>query len=960
MKTEPTRWIARAFAVVTLSLSLAANASTELDGVYWEGSGDNATVGVRIHGTPAYRTTVFDNGHRVRVTLDNATLGREAADIPGRGSIRGIFPYMAEDNTGVHIDVLLARPEQVVVTPTEFGLRISPPMSAGGYQAAAASAPAAIVPAAVSQVSSGHISTDEVTYNAAQQVVPDQVMVGQTAVVTPEVVNGTAQQVAYNTYETTTVSADSIPYTNYDSSNYTSDPNVVVTTESNNMATTYSESSVISSDQPYMSQTGSMAGGPLVIQDVQYSALAGGRVQIDLKMNGRPDEPGAFVTNQPARLALDFFNTGNGLAQNSVKVGSGAVESVAAIETQDRTRLVINLVKPVAYKTEIQDDGIIIILESATGEAVSASSVKTRQFASGAERPTSHSITKIDFRRDKSGGGKIIVDLSDPKIGVDVKEQSGEILIDFIDTAIPAELERRLDVVDFATPVQSIDAFAQGQHGRIVVTPIGKYRQLAYQSGNTFTLNVTPISPEEEAEENKDEFGYSGEKLSLNFQKISVRAALQVIADFTGLNFVTSDAVKGSLTLRLQDVPWDQALDIILQTKGLAMRQKGNVIWVAPAQEIAAKERQQLEASKQVAELEPLVSELIQINYAKADDIAELLKSIEPVQAGVETGAFGSVSIDKVETNSNTLLSPRGQVTIDARTNTILVQDTSSKIREVRKLIAKLDKPVRQVLIETRIVEASDDFARVLGARLGYGRVTENARFPGASDSNIGNVYIGGNSQDAHSIRVDNEICVEGDCMNVNLPARGIGAETAGQIGAVIQKYGAGFLHLISLEISALEASGKGKVIASPKIMTANQQEAIIKQGQERVFPPSGFNTKPTRDEAVLLLQVKPQITPDDRVVLDVRIKQDVFVDTSVNIKDKKEVQTQVLLENGETVVIGGIYQETSTEDVNKVPLFGDIPVLGNLFKRKSKESARKELLVFLTPKILDSQLALR
>jgi len=454
---------------------------------------------------------------------------------------------------------------------------------------------------------------------------------------------------------------------------------------------------------------------------------------------------------------------------------------------------------------------LIIILESPTGEAVSASSVKTRQFASGAERPTNHSITKIDFRRDKSGGGKIIVDLSNPKIGVDVKEQAGEILIDFIDTAIPAELERRLDVVDFATPVQSIDAFSQGQHGRIVVTPIGKYRQLAYQSGSTFTLNVTPVTPEEEAEDNKDEFGYSGEKLSLNFQKISVRAALQVIADFTGLNFVTSDAVKGSLTLRLQDVPWDQALDIILQTKGLAMRQKGNVIWVAPAQEIAAKERQQLEASKQVAELEPLVSELVQINYAKADDIAELLKSIEPVQAGVETGAFGSVSIDKVETNSNTLLSPRGQVTVDSRTNTILVQDTASKIREVRKLIAKLDKPVRQVLIETRIVEASDDFARVLGARLGYGRVTENARFPGARDSNIGNVYIGGNSQDAHTIRTDNKICVEGDCMNVNLPARGIGAETAGQIGAVIQKYGAGFLHLISLEISALEASGPAR-----------------------------------------------------------------------------------------------------------------------------------------------------
>lgn len=702
------------------------------------------------------------------------------------------------------------------------------------------------------------------------------------------------------------------------------------------------------------------AGEELAITGIRFSPLSGGRVQVNVATDGRPLEPGTFATNKPARLALDFFGAKIGFEDRNIKVGSGALESIIAIQTKDRVRLVLNLIRAVGYETVIEDNGIIIILDAPTANEVSTTSMRSRMFPEKSDAEPKHSINKVDFRRDKDGGGRIIVELSDPKAGIDVKEKSGELVVDFVDTGLPAELERRLDVVDFATPVQTIDTFRQGEHTRMVITPSGRFRQLAYQSGNVFSLTVSPLTEQEIEEQSKDEFGYSGEKLSLNFQKISVRAALQVIADFTGLNFVTSDSVKGSLTLRLQDVPWDQALDIILQTKGLGMRQKGNVVWVAPATEIAAKERQQLEASRQVAELEPLASELIQINYAKAEDIAELLKSIEPVQTGVETGAFGSVSLDSVETESNTLLSPRGQVTIDERTNSLLIQDTPSKITEIRKLISKLDRPVRQVLIETRIVEASDNFSRVLGARLGFARQSENTRFPGSRGSNLGIVTMSGNVEDVTTINNEGFTTTNNDGLAVNLPARGIGAETAGSFAISVEKVASGMWNLLNLELSALEASGDGKIIASPKIMTANQQEAIIKQGQERVFPPSGFNTKPTRDEAVLLLQVKPQITPDDRLVLDVRVKQDVFVDTTINVKDKKEVQTQVLLENGETVVIGGIYQEQTRSDMNKIPLLGDIPLLGNLFKRKGSDQGRQELLVFLTPRILDNTISLR
>jgi type IV pilus assembly protein PilQ len=508
-------------------------------------------------------------------------------------------------------------------------------------------------------------------------------------------------------------------------------------------------------------------------------------------------------------------------------------------------------------------------------------------------------------------------------------------------------------VVDFATPVQTIDTFAQGKNTRMIITPKGKYEHLAYQTGNVFTVSVKPVI-EKPDEKKVDEFGYSGEKLSLNFQNIEARAALQVLADFTGLNFVVSDTVKGSLTLRLKDVPWDQALDLILDSKNLAMRRKGNVITVAPAPEVAAKEKANLEATKAVVELEPLVSELIQINYAKADDIASLLKSIKQVTtaSSQEHPVFGSTATGAtIEKSSlaNTLLSPRGQVTVDQRTNSLLIQDVAGKIREVRKLIAQLDQPVRQVMIESRLVEATDNFSKSLGVRLGhiYDGVTSSGRrtITTGQDATIDQTYLTSGVYDINRH------------FNVNLPSAGIGNSAAGVFTAFIAR---GSL-LLDLEISALEQEGKGKVISSPRVITANQKKAVIEQGQERVFTTNvlGVGSVVTK-KATLKLEVTPQITPDDRVNLEVNITKDNFADAVTGILNVKDIKTQVLLDNGETVVIGGIYEQDKVDTVTKVPFFGDIPLLGWLFKGKEIKDNKTELLIFLTPRILSDNLSLR
>ncbi|MHB8534708.1 MAG: type IV pilus secretin PilQ [Sulfuricaulis sp.] len=689
-----------------------------------------------------------------------------------------------------------------------------------------------------------------------------------------------------------------------------------------------------------------------VIEDIAYAKLPGDRIQITLKMAKPPVEPNAFTITNPARISLDFPHTRVGMDKKTVTIREGAVSSVIALETEKRSRIVLSLIKPVAYTTDVEGNNFVLTVEAPTGAIAGTTEIKTTHFAS-THKSGKYSLKGIDFRRGAQGDGKIIISLSDPSMGIDIREQAGEIILDFLNTSVPADLQRRLDVVDFATPVQTIDTFSQGKNTRMIITPKGKYEQLAYQTGNVFTVSVKPVI-EKPDQKKVDEFGYSGEKLSLNFQNIDVRAALQVLADFTGLNFVVSDTVKGSLTLRLKDVPWDQALDLIVNAKNLAIRRKGNVITVAPAPEVAAQEKANLEAAKAATELEPLVSELIQINYAKASDIASLIKSIKPVgnATAQEHPVFGSNATGagtQIATESNTLLSPRGQVTVDTRTNSLLVQDTAGKIRELRKLIAQLDQPVRQVMIESRLVEATDNFSKSLGVRLGHIYDSTNTAGQRAistgNDATIDNNYLTTGQYDINKH------------YNVNLPSTGIGSSAAGALTLFFTKGS----RVLDLELTALEQEGKGKVISSPRIITANQKQATIEEGQERVFTTSvlGVGSVVTK-KATLKLDVTPQITPDDRINLDVDITKDNFTDPVTGVLNIKEIKTQVLLDNGETVVIGGIYEQDKENTVTKVPFFGDLPLLGWMFRNRVQSNNKTELLIFLTPRILSNNLSIR
>ena len=899
MHRAANRLLHTSIAAASLVLSLNHAIAAELKQVEWQ-SDDAGTLRVLVDGATSHRTEILDNGKRLRINLDQTTLSRNAVDISGQGPVKGVFPYVSDDGRSVHIDLLMREPSRLLITDTDYGLEVRPQLL---------------------------LLAEDTTLadNSKNFAIPKNV--------------GTAPELLTQTEDTTL--ADK-------SKNFASPGNREIAPELDITA----EPLVAQTNTPPTTSRSSQYG----LNDIKFSALPGGVLQINLTTDARPEEPGTFSTNKPPRIAFDFFGMRNNLGKNVIKVGKGAVESIATVQTDDRTRVVFNLVRPVPYKMEITDTGIVFLVENPDTAAARTARSKPKPFQKSIGG-AAHSIARIDFRRSKTGGGRITVNLSDAKIGVDVQERDGEIIVDFPNTKLPDELEQRLDVVDFATPVQTIDTFQNGTTVRMVVTPIGRHQHLAYQSGNIFNINIDPILVEEE-ERKEDEFGYSGERLSLNFQKISTRAALQVIADFTGLNFVTSDSVTGTLTLRLKDVPWDQALDIILQTRGLGMRQTGNVVWVAPAEEIASRERAQLESQKQVGELEPLTTALIQINYAKAEDIANLLRSVKAVDTGVQQSLFGSVSIGQIETESNSLLSPRGNVTVDTRTNNILIQDTPAKIREVRKLIAELDKPVRQVLIETRIIEASDQFSRELGARFGFTRLVQQAQGPGGGT--IGDTFTTGTLEGTRSIASGGIVSAGTDVLNVDLPANGISDEVAASFALTIATAGLGFAQILDLEISALEADRRGKIIANPRIITSDQQEAHIEQGQERIFTTTvlGVGSVVTK-KAVLSLTVTPQITPDDRIIMDVFITQDSFVSPLDPTINTKQIRTQVLLENGETVVIGGIYQQRIVDGVVKVPLLGDIPLLGYLFKKKSKEDSRVELIFFLTPKIINPALNL-
>ncbi|HET8701545.1 MAG TPA: type IV pilus secretin PilQ [Nitrococcus sp.] len=669
-----------------------------------------------------------------------------------------------------------------------------------------------------------------------------------------------------------------------------------------------------------------------VLRHIDYSTLSGNRVEITLTLDKPVAQPQSFKTNNPARIALDFMGTSDALAQRSMDVGIGAVNSVDTAEAGNRTRVVIKLSQMVPYTTQVDGNKFHILLQPPTAMVAAPN---TGNMQAGVPATGEHQITKIDFQRGASGAGKVIVDFSDPSTTVDVHQEGSKVIADFMRTQVPAQLQRRLDVTDFATPVQTVATTQRGDSAQITITASGTYDEIAYQADNRLTIEIKPVSKAQKEQDEKKAFQYTGQRLSLNFQNIEVRSVLQLIADFTGINLVVSDSVTGNITLRLQNVPWDQALDIILQTKGLAKRQTGNVMLIAPAAEIAAREKLELQSKQQIQQLAPLQSAFIQVNYAKAQDLAQL------ILGGGQKG--------------RSLLSDRGTVNVDERTNTLIVRDTESNLDDIRRLVSKLDIPVRQVLIESRVVIANNDFSNELGVRFGYSRNSQNHSTIGGKDTIVGgklpgDVNYGGTTAFEVPAGSGNEGLL------VDLPV----TNAAGAVGLAVGKIGS---YLLQLELSAMENENRGEIISSPRVITTNQKEAYIKQGVEIPFQQatSSGATSVQFKEAVLGLTVTPQITPDDRILLDLQVTKDsIGQNTAAGPAiNTQAVGTQVLVNNGETVVLGGVYERTKTNGVTRVPFFGDLPLLGFLFRNTQQVNNNSELLIFVTPKILKGNMAL-
>ena len=651
-------------------------------------------------------------------------------------------------------------------------------------------------------------------------------------------------------------------------------------------------------------------------------------------------QPGSFTVANPARIAFDLPNTVNNLGRSSQNIGEGELVSMNMVQAGERTRMVLKLRQLVSYDSRIDGNSLVITLAGAPVTSVSGGAAVTHFVE--AKQADSHAMRDIDFRRGKAGEGRIVVDLSDSSTGIDIRAQGQNLVIDFFKTALPDKLRRRLDVTDFGTPVQSINTFVQGENVRMVIAPKGLWEHSAYQTDTQFVVEVKQIVADPNRLAQGSKVGFSGEKLSLNFQNVEVRSVLNVIADFTDLNIITSDAVGGSLTLRLKDVPWDQALQIILDTRGLDMRKNGNVVWIAPRDELATKEKLALESQQQIGELEAVRTESFVLNYQKAAEVQALLSS-----------------------TTQKILSKRGSAVVDARTNTVFVQDVPARLEDVRKLIAQIDVAVRQVMIEARIVEASDTFSKNLGAKLGY-----NQRVPGG-DWVIGRglrTSVGPSLTNTAQNTIDvtgsgPPTNLSGDAaQNVNMPATGLGGFNAGVISTIL--FNRNFTRFISLELSALEADGKGKIISSPRVLTGDKVEALIEQGTELPYQAatSSGATAVSFRKANLSLKVKPQITPDGNIIMTLDINKDSVgqVTAAGFAIDTKHVKTEVLVENGGTVVIGGIFSQDERTSITKVPFFGDIPVLGNLFKNTGKTDNKTELLVFITPRIVDDRLSVR
>ncbi|MEJ2621965.1 MAG: type IV pilus secretin PilQ family protein [Candidatus Thiodiazotropha sp.] len=687
--------------------------------------------------------------------------------------------------------------------------------------------------------------------------------------------------------------------------------------------------------------------GP-ALQSIDFSALPGDRVQIALEMSEPVSEPASFVTENPARISFDFSGVSSALGYKTKLIGVGPAHSITALEAGSRTRLVINLSSMVGYKTEVADSTVLITLDvsnqgigssaSMSQESVTSSLAVEEELESTASTSGgSYDIANVDFRRGEAGEGRVLVTLGNPSIPVDVREEGGKIVMEVFKATIDNALLQSLDVMDFATPVSKIETKPVGENVIIEITATGEYDYLAYQANEVFAVEVRSLTKREKEELLKERLVFTGDRLSLNFQDIEVRAVLQLLADFTGLNLVTSDTVDGRITLRLKNVPWDQALDIILKSKGLTKRQIDNVIMVAPTEEVAAREQLELESQQKIEELAPLRSDFIQVNYAKAEDLAELLKSEE-----------------------NRLLSERGNVTVDVRTNTLLIQDTTAKLEDIRRLLQKLDIPVRQVLIESRIVIANNDFAKDLGVRFGTnfdGSFDDNftltaGGMPGHIDNSFGIAPGIENNGDAPPDR-------DREALMVNLPAN----NPSGALNLLVGKVGS---YLLQLELSAMQTEGRGELISSPRVITSDQTQASIKQGVEIPYQQVSASgaTVIAFKEALLKLDVTPHITPDDRVRMDLLINKDNpdYTRSILGVPpiDTRKIETTVLVDNGETVVLGGVFERNKTKSSEKVPFFGDIPYAGVLFRRNEQVDDNNELLIFVTPKILKDTLTVR
>ncbi|GGJ99273.1 type IV pilus secretin PilQ [Pseudomonas matsuisoli] len=678
------------------------------------------------------------------------------------------------------------------------------------------------------------------------------------------------------------------------------------------------------------------------LQTLDAASLPGDRVELKLSFDEPVAVPKGYTIEQPARIALDLPGVTNQLGSKNRELGMGNARSVTVVETKDRARLIVNLTTIAPYSTRVEGNNLYVLIGDATAAAAPALANRPAPAPviaptapnapatapSQAPRPyqaVGKTLRNVDFQRGQQGEGNVVIDLSGAGVTPDIQEQGGRISLRFAGTQVPDTLKVRFDVKDFATPVQFVSVTQDGADARIVIEPSGNYDYLAYQADNRLTLSVKPLTREEVDRQQADRFVYSGEKLSLNFQDIDVRSVLQLIADFTNLNLVASDTVQGSITLRLQNVPWDQALDLVLKTKGLAKRQVGNVLLVAPAEEIAARERQELEAQKQISELAPLRRELIQVNYAKAADIAKLFQSVTASDAG------GTADV-------------RGSVTVDERTNSIIAYQTQDKLDELRRIVSQLDIPVRQVMIEARIVEANVGYEKSLGVRWGGTQTFANGR--GAFYGNDDQGDEGGNT---------------GDDIGPNVPFvdLGVSGRTSG--------FGIGYVTdhlLLDLELTAMEASGNGEVVSQPKVVTSDKETAKILKGSEIPYQESSSSgaTSVTFVEAALALEVTPQITPDNRIIMEVKVTKDApdfsrLVQDTPTI-DKNEVNAKVLVADGETIVIGGVFSNTQTKSVDKVPFLGDLPYMGRLFRRDVIQDNKSELLIFLTPRIVNGQAA--